>query len=50
VLFVHATKPIHQSLTYNDRNEPEEWRTWWMTEGVEDENGIPVRDEDEEIQ
>jgi hypothetical protein len=38
------------STTYNDRNEPEEWRTWWMTEGVEDENGIPVRDEDEEMQ
>jgi hypothetical protein len=19
------------STTYNDRNEPEEWRTWWMT-------------------
>ncbi|WP_174483663.1 hypothetical protein [methanotrophic endosymbiont of Bathymodiolus puteoserpentis (Logatchev)] len=38
------------SITYNDRNEPEEWRTWWLTEGVEDENGIPVRDEDEEMQ
>jgi hypothetical protein len=38
------------STTYSDRDEPVYWRTWWMTEGVEDDNDIPVRDEDEEIQ
>ncbi|SCN47234.1 hypothetical protein BAZMOX_165345_0 [methanotrophic endosymbiont of Bathymodiolus azoricus (Menez Gwen)] len=38
------------STTFTEDNEKEEWRTWWVTNGVEDENGIPVRDEDEEIQ
>lgn len=38
------------STTYNEDDESQEWRTWWMTEGVEDENGVPVRDEAEEIQ
>jgi hypothetical protein len=33
------------STTYNEYDEAEHWRTWWMTEGVEDENGIPVRDD-----
>jgi hypothetical protein len=38
------------STTFTEDNEKEEWRTWWVTNGVENENGIPVRDEDEEIQ
>ena len=38
------------STTYNEYDEAQEWRTWWMTEGVEDENGVPVRDEEEEMQ
>jgi hypothetical protein len=37
------------STTYNEYDEAEHWRTWWMTEGVEDENGIPVRDENDEV-
>ena len=37
------------STTYNEYDEAEHWRTWWMTEGVEDENGIPFRNEDDEI-
>ena len=38
------------STTYKGNGEPEHWRNWWMTSGVEDENGIPVRDENSEIE
>jgi hypothetical protein len=37
------------STTYNEHDEAQDWRTWWMTEGVEDEDGIPVRDENAEV-
>lgn len=38
------------STTYNDHGDAEHWRNWWMTAGVEDDNGIPVRDENAEIE
>jgi hypothetical protein len=42
--------PLPLFLLLLQEHEKEEWRTWWVTNGVENENGIPVRDEDEEIQ
>jgi hypothetical protein len=38
------------STTYDENNNLEYWRNWWMTAGVEDDNGIPVRDENDEIE
>lgn len=37
-------------LSTTEHDGVQKWRTWWMTEGVEDENLIPVRNEKEEIQ
>lgn len=38
------------STTYNEYGDAEHWRNWWMTAGVEDDNGIPVRDANAEIE
>jgi len=38
------------STTYDENNNPEYWRNWWMTAGIEDAIGIPVRYEDDEIE
>jgi hypothetical protein len=42
--------PTGTSTTYDENNNLEYWRNWWMTAGVEDDNGIPVRDENDEIE
>jgi hypothetical protein len=38
------------STTYDENNNQQHWRNWWMTPGVEDANGIPVRNENDEIE
>lgn len=38
------------STTYDENGDPEYWRNWWMTSGVEDAIGIPVRYENDEIE
>lgn len=36
--------------TFSDGNVPVQWRTWWLTTGVKGTDGVPVRDEDEEME
>ena len=38
------------STTYDENNNQQHWRNWWMTTGIEDAIGIPVRYEDDEIE
>ena len=37
------------SITYNSLNEANHWRTWWLSEGIMDNSGIPTRNDDDEI-
>ena len=37
------------STIYNEFDEPQKWRNWWSTTGVKGADGIPVRDEIDEI-
>lgn len=38
------------STTFDEFGEPVKWRNWWLTPGVAGVNGVPVRDEDAEIE
>jgi hypothetical protein len=44
-----ATPKSGLSTVYNESDEAEKWRTWWSTPGVKGADGIPVRDEKEEV-
>ena len=37
------------STTYNSLNEANHWRTWWVSEGVVGNSGIPIRNDNDEI-
>ena len=45
-----ATPKSGLSTIYNESDEAEKWRTWWSTTGVKGADGIPVRDEKEEVE
>ena len=45
-----ATPKSGLSTIYNESDEAQKWRTWFMTKGVKGADGIPVRDEKEEIE